>query len=109
MLRKSGPEISIHRQIHDKSAPKQQSGLICSGEQTILIYPVLNEDLYALQRLIAKKRIEKMMNDYKSVGFDETWLSSIFAPVIMYIKSQMPEEIAISIAARIIAVKNHAF
>ena len=254
MLRKADAEISIHRQIHDKSAPKQQSGMICSGEQTILIYPLQNTDLEAVKKLVtsfekgetgtltlktegiefesnqtfqkpesivfsendwfyaasvgfrprlhivgaghcslafskimammdfqihlyddrpnlntmaenqfvfekvvvsdftnlselipenptdfvvimsfgyrtddlairalkdkkfaflgvlgSKKKIEKMMNDYKSEGFDENWLSSIFAPVGMYIKSQTPEEIAISIAAQIIAVKNHAF
>src|SRR5258707_3662856 len=30
----------IKKQIHDKSVAKNQSGMICSGEQTILLYPV---------------------------------------------------------------------
>ncbi len=253
MLRKADAEISIHRQIHDKVAPKQQSGMICSGEQTILIYPLQNKDLEAVKKLNvcfekgetgtltlktegiefsikqtfqksesiissendwfytasvgfrprlhivgaghcalafskimammdfqiylyddrqnlntmaenqfvfkkvvvsdftklselipenpndfvvimsfgyrsddlairalkhtkfaflgvlgSKKKIEKMMSDYRSEGFNNDWLASLYAPVGMYIKSQTPEEIAISIAAQIIAVKNKA-
>jgi len=253
MLQIANAQVSIHRQIHDKSAPKQQSGMICSGEQTILIYPVKNSDFEAIGRLNAafengktgiitlktegiefelsqtslnaesniisenewyyktsignmphlhivggghcalafskimammdfyihlyetrpelntltnnqfaheklvvsdfsqlselipenenefvvimsfgyrtddqairalkdkkfaflgvlgsKKKIEKMMADYRQEGFDENWLTSIYAPVGLYIKSQTPEEIAISIAAQIIAVKNKA-
>jgi len=253
MLQIANAQVSIHRQIHDKSAPKQQSGMICSGEQTILIYPVKSTDFEAIGRLNAafengktgiitlktegiefelsqtslnaqsniisenewyyktsignmphlhivggghcalafskimammdfyihlyetrpelntltnnqfaheklvvsdfsqlselipenenefvvimsfgyrtddqairalkdkkfaflgvlgsKKKIEKMMADYRQEGFDENWLTSIYAPVGLYIKSQTPEEIAISIAAQIIAVKNKA-
>ena len=253
MLQIANAQVSIHRQIHDKSAPKQQSGMICSGEQTILIYPVKSSDFEAIGRLNAafengktgiitlktegiefepnqtslnaqsniisenewyyktsignmphlhivggghcalafskimammdfyihlyetrpelntltnnqfaheklvvsdfsqlselipenenefvvimsfgyrtddqairalkdkkfaflgvlgsKKKIEKMMADYRQEGFDENWLTSIYAPVGLYIKSQTPEEIAISIAAQIIAVKNKA-
>src|SRR5450432_2580129 len=33
-------EISIHHQLHDKQAGKNQSGMICSGEQTIFLYTV---------------------------------------------------------------------
>lgn len=33
-------EISVHKQIHNKTAPSHQSGMICSGEQTILLYRV---------------------------------------------------------------------
>src|ERR1051325_9012711 len=29
---------SIKKQFHDKTAAKNQSGMICSGEQTILLY-----------------------------------------------------------------------
>src|SRR5258705_9297852 len=31
---------SLKKQVHDKSATKNQSGMICSGEQTILLYVV---------------------------------------------------------------------
>src|SRR5829696_5921746 len=34
----------IKKQIHDKSAAKDQSGMICSGEQTIFLYRVEEKD-----------------------------------------------------------------
>src|ERR1700720_1536656 len=30
--------LSVRRQVHDKAEAKDQSGMICSGEQTILLY-----------------------------------------------------------------------
>src|ERR1700712_1949349 len=35
---------SLKKQIHNKSASSNQSGMICSGEQTILLYQVLPKD-----------------------------------------------------------------
>src|SRR5690242_20678067 len=35
----------VKKQIHDKSAARDQSGMICSGEQTIWIYPVQEKDM----------------------------------------------------------------
>src|SRR5215510_7064587 len=34
----------IKKQVHDKTAGKDQSGMICSGEQTILLYPLTAKD-----------------------------------------------------------------
>src|SRR5947207_565017 len=39
-VRVGNQESGVRRQIHDKSAVKDQSGMICSGEQTIWLYPV---------------------------------------------------------------------
>jgi len=44
---------SIRRQIHNKEAAKDQSGMICSGEQTILLYPVKEADEQPVQQIIA--------------------------------------------------------
>jgi xanthine dehydrogenase accessory factor len=49
-----------------------------------------------------------MFSDYKAEGWSEERLSQIYAPIGINIKSQTPEEIAISIAAEIIKVKNNA-
>jgi xanthine dehydrogenase accessory factor len=49
-----------------------------------------------------------MMNEYKAEGIDGAWLSSIHSPIGLNIKSETPEEIAVSIAAEIIRVKNIA-
>jgi len=45
--------ITIKKQIHNKSAPANQSGMICSGEQTILLYRLSQEDLPTIKNLIA--------------------------------------------------------
>jgi len=54
----------------------------------------------------SRKKIEKMRMDYHAEGFDSGWLQSISAPVGLPIKSQTPEQIAVSIAAEIIGVMN---
>lgn len=48
------PEINsdIIRQVHDKSSPKNQSGMICSGEQTIFIYEISDNDLLQINKLV---------------------------------------------------------
>ncbi len=44
---------NIHKQLHNKTAPRNQSGMICSGEQTILIYQIQAGDKSTIQKLIA--------------------------------------------------------
>ena len=51
-LRKDNAEQDVYRQVHDKSAGKDQSGMICSGEQTIFLYPVKAQDLPHISALI---------------------------------------------------------
>ncbi|RYY50341.1 MAG: XdhC/CoxI family protein [Chitinophagaceae bacterium] len=41
-----------HRQIHDKTAAAQQSGMICSGEQTIFLHEITNKDLESIAALL---------------------------------------------------------
>src|SRR3954463_10917520 len=43
-LKKDDQEWLVKKQVHDKSASKNQSGMICSGELTVLIYRVAQED-----------------------------------------------------------------
>jgi xanthine dehydrogenase accessory factor len=54
----------------------------------------------------SQTKIDRMMEEYRREGFDDDWLKGISAPVGMAIKSQTPEEIAVSIAAEIIAWRN---
>ena len=42
----------IRRQLHEAGAVKDRSGMICSGEQTILLYHVKNEDLHEINKLL---------------------------------------------------------
>ena len=43
----------LRKQIHNKSAPANQSGMICSGEQTIWVYRVPASATNTIQQLIA--------------------------------------------------------
>ena len=54
----------------------------------------------------SRKKIETMINQYRSDNFSEKWISSIHAPAGVAINSHTPEEIAVSIAAEIISKKN---
>ncbi|GGF08901.1 hypothetical protein GCM10011383_20100 [Hymenobacter cavernae] len=58
-LAQPAPQSSLHRQIHNKTASKDQSGMICSGEQTILLYPVRPADEAAVQRIINALELEQ--------------------------------------------------
>lgn len=51
-LQQQQQELSVRKQIHDKAATRNQSGMICSGEQTILLYTIGYKDLSAIQSII---------------------------------------------------------
>jgi xanthine dehydrogenase accessory factor len=59
-LRVGSSESGVRKQIHDKSAKKDQSGMICSGEQTILLYPVRKKDAAQIKKIISS--LEKNKN-----------------------------------------------
>lgn len=44
-------EPGIRNQVHDKAAGTNQSGMICSGEQTIFFYPVKKNDDSIIQQI----------------------------------------------------------
>jgi xanthine dehydrogenase accessory factor len=54
----------------------------------------------------SKNKIEKMFTGYHAENIDAAVLADIHSPIGIQIKSQTPEEIAVSIAAEIIAIKN---
>lgn len=74
----------------------------------IALRALINKKFRYLGLLGSKKKIEKMFTDYRNEGWNEDKLSFIHAPVGLNIKSETPEEIAISIAAEIINIKNKA-
>ncbi|HSN60238.1 MAG TPA: XdhC family protein [Ferruginibacter sp.] len=93
--------------------------MITSGENVfvvIMTFGYRTDDL-ALRALMqhsfaylgvmgSRKKMEKMFADYRQEHITETVLQKIKTPIGIPIKSQTPEEIAVSIAAEIIAVKN---
>ncbi|MEO8769373.1 MAG: XdhC family protein [Ferruginibacter sp.] len=67
---------------------------------------VLGKKIKYIGMLGSKTKIEKMFNEYRAENIDDAALKNIYSPIGIQVKSQTPEEIAISIAAEIIAVKN---
>jgi xanthine dehydrogenase accessory factor len=50
---------TIRKQIHDKSAADNQSGMICSGEQTLLMYTVSAQDINSITQLVDSLKMHK--------------------------------------------------
>jgi xanthine dehydrogenase accessory factor len=72
----------------------------------IALRALLNKEFKYLGLLGSRSKIEKMFDDYRKEGIEEKYLQRIHTPIGLPIKSQTPEEIAVSIAAEIIKVKN---
>lgn len=70
---------------------------------------LLNKNVKYLGVLGSRSKIEKMLQGYRQEGIPEELLTRLYAPIGYDINSQTPAEIAVSIAAQIIAVKNKAF
>ena len=45
-------KMLVRKQVHNKTATQNQSGMICSGEQTILSYPVKPSDVTGIEKII---------------------------------------------------------
>ncbi len=73
----------------------------------IAVRALLNKDFKYFGLLGSKKKIEKMFEDYKEERISLDVLKKIHSPIGIQIKSETPEEIAVSIAAEIIKVKNN--
>ena len=54
----------------------------------------------------SKKKVQKLFSDLRTLGYDDSELEKVHSPIGLDIKSETPEEIAVSIAAEIIMVKN---
>ncbi len=72
----------------------------------VALRTLMGNDFKYLGVLGSATKIEKMFAVYRGEGVPEVVLKKIHAPVGLLIKSESPEEIAISIAAQIIKVKN---
>ncbi|HEV8080077.1 MAG TPA: XdhC family protein [Chitinophagaceae bacterium] len=114
--------MEANNYVHEKTVVKDYSDLaqqIPSGENNYVVVMTFGyrTDDIAIRALMqkqfkyfgllgSKKKIEKMFAEYRKEGIEEEVLTKIYSPIGISIKSQSPEEIAISIAAEIIEVKN---
>ena len=120
--RKGLNTMEANNYVHEKLVVEDYSELallIPSGENNyvvVMTFGYRTDDIAvrALQDkrfkyfglLGSKKKIEKMFTDYKNEGINDEALKKIHSPIGVQIKSETPEEIAVSIAAQIIKVKN---
>ena len=72
----------------------------------VVIRELIDRDLKYFGVLGSRAKMATLMKELRAEGFSKERLSSIHAPIGLPINSQTPEEIAISIAAEIISVKN---
>jgi xanthine dehydrogenase accessory factor len=75
----------------------------------IALKALLNKQFRFLGVLGSQSKIKKMMDEYEKDGTKKEFIQTIHAPAGLAIKSQTPEEIAVSIAAQIIQIKNQDF
>ena len=59
LLLQSATDFVIKQQIHSKAAAQNQSGMICSGRQTLLLKPLQNSDLSIVKNIVATLTQEK--------------------------------------------------
>ena len=72
----------------------------------LVLHALRGKQCRYLGLLGSKSKIEKMFTGLSNEGFTPDELEKIHAPAGLDIKSETPEEIAVSIAAEIIRVKN---
>ncbi len=79
VMRSASGVSNIRKQVHDKSTGKNQSGMICSGEQTILLYPVQEKDAAVIETIITSLEQNKngaLMLSPEGIQFDEQFLEN---------------------------------
>lgn len=72
----------------------------------IVIRRLLDKDFKYFGVLGSKAKMKTLLTELAREGFDKGSLSQIHAPIGLPINSRTPEEIAVSIAAEIVAVRN---
>ncbi|MFN8248375.1 MAG: XdhC family protein [Ferruginibacter sp.] len=110
---------SFAHEQHLLNSYEDLSGLVKGGENVyvvimtfgyrtddIALRALLTERFRYIGMLGSKNKIEKMLAAYREEKIDETLLMQVHAPIGIQVKSQTTAEIAISIAAEIIQVKN---
>ncbi|MDQ3063775.1 MAG: XdhC family protein [Acidobacteriota bacterium] len=72
----------------------------------IVIRKLIDRDFKYFGVLGSRAKMATLLRDLRKEGFDKKRLNQIRTPIGLQINSRTPEEIAVSIAAEIIAVKN---
>lgn len=73
---------------------------------SVVLRELIKKNYRYLGLLGSKAKVKKMLEELKEEGIEEEYINKLYAPIGIQIKSQTPEEIAVSIAAQIIQEKN---
>ena len=76
-----------------------------TGDKTALM-SVIKKQVSYIGMMGSKRKVKTIFNEIKAAGFSEELLNKVHSPIGLEIKSETPEEIAVSIAAEIIKIKN---
>ncbi|MFN8393571.1 MAG: XdhC family protein [Bacteroidia bacterium] len=90
------------------SGPDQYIVLVTFGYRTdeIALRTLIGREFTYLGMMGSEAKVAKMMASLRAEGVDEAWLRSIKSPAGLIPHCKTPAEIAISIAAEMIAVRN---
>ena len=72
----------------------------------VIIRQLINKDFLYIGMLGSKEKIATLFQNMISDGFDKDRIAKVYAPIGIDIKSETTQEIAISVAAQLIRVKN---
>lgn len=75
-------ELSVRTQYHDKTAVRNQSGMICSGDQTILLYRIQANDAPVIEAIV--NCLELNQNGLLTLSPDGIQLSTDPLPGVDY-------------------------
>ncbi len=75
-------------------------------DDKLVLSKLLKNNYHFLGVLGSKAKLQTMWEVLQNEGFTQEELSKVHAPIGLSIKSETPEEIAVSIAAQIIQIKN---
>lgn len=95
----------------DKYIPEEENCyvvIMSFGYRTddIIIRQLMNKNFKYIGLLGSKEKIATLFQNMIDDGFDKERIAKVYAPIGISIKSQTTQEIAISIAAQLIRVKN---
>lgn len=75
-------------------------------DDKLALSKLINNKYQFIGVLGSKAKLKLMFEVLNKEGFDKNSLNKVYAPIGLHIYSQTPEEIAVSIAAQIISIKN---
>ena len=93
------------------SHPEQSYVVLMSfGYRTdkLILQQILHQSFYYLGMMGSQAKVKQLLEELQAEGFTPKQLSRLYAPIGLPIASQTPAEIAVSIMAQIIQIKNQS-